>query len=203
MHVLEAIKQRRAVKHYDPSFEMPEEHFKELMEAALQAPTSFNLQNWRFVLVKNQDKRVQLREAAWDQAQVTDASLIFVLCADVKAWDKDPERYWRNAPKEAQDILVPMIKPFYEGRDWMQRDEAMRSAGIVAQTMMLAAKGLGYDSCPMIGFDQDKVSELINIPENHVPCMMLAVGKAVKPAWPKPGQLDLNEVLVIDSFQNY
>jgi nitroreductase len=93
-----------------------------------------------------------------------------------------------------------MIKPFYEGREWMQRDEAMRSAGIVAQTMMLTAKSLGYDSCPMIGFDQEKVAELINLPEDNVLCMMLAIGKAIKPANTRGGQLPLNDVLIKDSF---
>jgi nitroreductase len=126
--------------------------------------------------------------------------MVFVMCADIKAWDKTPERYWKDAPKEVQDILVPMIKPFYDGRDWMQRDEAMRSVGIAAQTIMLAAKAMGYDSCPMIGFDGDKVAEIINLPDDHVVCMMLVVGKATKPAWPKPGQLPLDDILVMNSF---
>ncbi|MEM6812640.1 MAG: nitroreductase family protein [Pseudomonadota bacterium] len=200
METAQAIRERRAVKHYDASYSMPEEDRQELLELALQAPTSFNIQNWRFVLVEDQEKKQQLREAAWDQAQVTDAAMTFVLCADVKAWDKDPARYWKDAPKEAQDILVPMIQPFYEGKDWQQRDEAMRSVGIVAQTLMLAAKDKGYDSCPMIGFDTDKVAEIINLPDDHVIGMMLVIGKALKPAWPKPGQLPLDDVLKIDSF---
>ena len=65
---------------------------------------------------------------------------------------------------------------------------------------MLAAKALGYDSCPMIGFDQEQVAELINLPEDHVLGLMIAVGKAVKPAWSKPGQLPLDEVMVYDRF---
>lgn len=200
MDTKQAIRERRAVKHYNPDFVMPEADKQELLSLALESPTSFNIQNWRFVLVEDAEKRKQLREAAWDQAQVSDASLTFVLCADLKAWGKDPARYWRNAPQEAQDILVPMIKPFYEGREWMQRDEAMRSVGIAAQTIMIAAKAMGYDSCPMIGFDGDKVAEIINLPEDHVIGMMLVVGKALKPAWPKPGQLPLEDVLIKDSF---
>ena len=200
MDVLQAIEERRSVKHYDPAFKMPESDFNTLMDAALKAPTSFNIQNWRFVVVETPEKRKALREAAWDQAQVTDASLIFVLCADTKSWEKDPARYWKNVPQEAQDRLVPMIKDFYEGREWIQRDEAMRSAGLTAQTMMLTAKQLGYDSCPMIGFDQDKVAELINLPDDHVLCMMLAIGKALKPANPRGGQLPLDSVLVRNSF---
>ncbi len=201
MDTKQAIRERRAVKHYDPDFEMPEADQQELLDLALQAPTSFNIQNWRFVLIDDKERRKKLREAAWDQAQVTDASMVFVMCADVKSWDKDPERYWKNAPKEAQDILVPMIRPFYEGKEWLQRDEAMRSLGIVAQTIMLAAKSMGYDSCPMIGFDQDKVAELVKLPEDHVVGMLLVVGKSTKPAWPKPGQLPLENILVMNAFQ--
>ena len=65
---------------------------------------------------------------------------------------------------------------------------------------MLAAKAMGYDSCPMIGFEPDKVAKLINLPDDHVIALMIAVGKAVKPAWAKPGQLPLDEVIVRDRF---
>lgn len=200
MNTPDTIRARRSVKHYDPDHVMPDSDEKELLNLMRQAPTSFNIQNWRVVNVKNKELRTQLREAAWDQAQVTDASLLLVMCADIKAWNKDPARYWSEAPQDAQDILIPMIKPFYEGRDWQQRDEAMRSTGIAAQTLMLAAKAMGYDSCPMIGFDTDKVSELINLPEDHVVGMMLTIGKGTKPAWPKPGYISDDEVFVTDTF---
>lgn len=95
---------------------------------------------------------------------------------------------------------MPWMKPFYEGREWQQRDEAMRSIGIAAQTLMLGAKAMGYDSCPMIGFDADKVGGLIRLPKDHVVGMMITIGKATQPAWPKPGQLPLAEVLVHDRF---
>ena len=166
----------------------------------MQSPTSFNIQQWRFVLVEDKDLRAQVRAAGNDQAQLTEASLLFVLCADVKAWQKEPQRYWRNAPQPVQDILVPWMGPFYEGKDRLQRDEAMRSVGIAAQTMMLAAKSLGYDSCPMIGFDADKVAELIRVPDDHTVGMIVVVGKGIKPAWPKPGQLTVDEVLVRNRF---
>lgn len=200
METIDAIRARRAIKHYEPDFEIPADQEKELLDLMRQSPTSFNLQNWRFVLVKDKELRARLREAAWDQAQVTEASMLFVFCADVKAWDKAPERYWEDAPKEAADILVPMIKPFYQDREWQQRDEAMRSIGIASQTLMLAAKDMGYDTCPMIGFDPDKVAELINLPKDHVIGMMVTVGKALKPAWPKPGTLPDEDIFITDKF---
>jgi len=170
------------------------------LSLAILSPTAFNIQNWRFVVVTDPGLRKQIREVAWDQAQVTDASLFIVLCADLKSWEKQPCRYWVNAPKEIQEFMLPAIDKYYRGKDQVQRDEAMRSCGITAQTLMLAARSMGYDSCPMDGFDFEKVSELINLPAEHVIAMFVAIGKCTKESWPRPGQLDLNEVIIKNRF---
>lgn len=200
MDTLEAIYTRRAVKHYDPDHELTAEEEKTLMEAAIQSPTSFNMQNWRFVLAKDKLLRQEIRAAAWDQAHITDSSLLIILCADLKAYGDNPAKYWVNAPKEVGERLASMMVPFYEGKDQLIRDEAMRSVGIAGQTIMLTAKAMGYDSCPMIGFDQDKVAELINLPEDHVIGFVIVVGKRRSDPFPKPGQLPLKDVVITDRF---
>ena len=200
MTIQDIIRNRRAVKNFDPQYQISQNLEKELFDLARQSPTSFNIQNWRFVVVKDKSLRQDIRKAAWDQAQITDASLLIVLCADLRAWDKNPKRYWEMAPPPVRDYLVPMIKPFYEGKDQLQRDEAMRSVGIAAQTLMLAAKGLGYDSCPMIGFDVGEVARIINLPNDHIIGMIVTVGKALKPAHPKGGFLPESEVVITDRF---
>lgn len=200
MDTFEAIKQRRAIKHYDSAHRLTEQEENLLIDLAMQSPSSFNIQHWRLVKVSDTELRKKIRSAANDQAQVTEASLLLIITADLKAWEKQPDRYWRNAPKQTQETLVPWIKPFYQGNEQLQRDEAMRSMGFIAQTLMLAAKNMGYDSCPMIGFDSQKVAELIKLPSNHVIGMMLVIGKATKPAWPKPGFIEKSEVLIENSF---
>ena len=200
MDAIEAIRQRRAVKHFDPNHRFSAEELKSLLDVAIQTPSSFNIQHWRIVNVTDPALRAQLREAAYDQAQVTDASLLFVVCADIKAWEKDPQRYWVNAPKEAQDILVPWIHPFYNDKEQLQRDEAMRSVGLMLQTLMIAAKAMGYDSCPMIGFDIDKVGQLIHLPADYAVGAMLVIGKGIQPAWPKPGFIPMDEMFVENHF---
>ena len=200
MDTFDAIYTRRAIKAFDPDHAMPEGDLTKLLEAAIQSPTSFNIQHWRFVVVKDPELRKQIRAVGNDQSQMTDASVLVVMTADTKAWNKSPERYWRNAPKEVADLLVGWMGPFHEGREWLQRDEAQRSIGMAMQTLMLAAKAMGYDSCPMIGFDIDKVAELIRLPADHVMGPMVAIGKGTKDAWPKPGQLDLDEVVITDRF---
>lgn len=200
MNVIDAIKNRRAVKHFDPDYKLTEEQEQLLLNLAIQAPTAFNIQHWRIVHVKDRSLREKIRKVAWDQAQVTDSSMLLVLCADANAWMKSPERYWRNAPDAVQSFMLPAINEYYRDKEQVQRDECMRSSGIVAQTLMLASQGLGLESCPMDGFDFEQVAELINLPEDHVISMMLAIGKGVEPARPKGGQLDLEEVVIIDRF---
>ncbi len=199
MKTEEAITGRRAVKHYDPTHQMSDDEIHKLLSLAILSPTAFNIQNWRFVVVSDAKLRQQIREVAWDQSQVTDTSLFIVLCADLKAWE-NPGRYWKNAVTEVQEFMIPAIDEYYRGKEQVQRDEAMRSCGIAAQTLMLAAKSMGYESCPMDGFDFDRVAELINLPADHVITMFVAIGKGTKEAWPRPGQLTLNEVVIKDSF---
>ena len=200
METIEAIRARRSVKHYDENYTMSAEKIEELLSLAILSPTAFNIQNWRFVTVADPELRKQIREVSWDQSQVTDTSLFIIMCADLKSWEKQPERYWVNAPQEVQDFMLPAIDDYYRDKDQVQRDEAMRSCGIAAQTLILAAKTLGYDSCPVDGFDYEKVGQLINLPDDHVIAMFVAIGKGTKEPWPRPGQLSLDEVVINNKF---
>jgi nitroreductase len=200
MDVFTAIGNRRAIKNFDAGHRMTDEEIGKLLSAAVLSPSAFNIQNWRFVLVKDSAIREQIRAASWMQAQISEASLLMVLCADLHAWDKQPERYWRNAAPDVREGIVGAIGSYYSGRAQVQRDEAMRSCGIAAQTVMLAAKAMGYDSCPMDLSDFDEVAKIINLPQDHVIAMFIAIGKSTREAWPRAGQLALDEVVVTDCF---
>ncbi|MBE9174206.1 nitroreductase family protein [Synechocystis salina LEGE 06155] len=201
MDTFDAIYQRRSIKHFDSDHRLTPEEEKKLLEATIQSPSSFNIQHWRFLILRDPKLRQTIREQyGKNQAQMTDASLLILMAADMKAWQKEPGRYWRNAPKEVADLLVGWMGPFHEGREWLQRDEAQRSIGIAMQTLMLAAKAMGYDSCPMIGFDIEKVAELVQLPPDYVIGPMVAIGKRTEDARPKGGQLALEELVKENSF---
>jgi len=200
MDMLTAVEQRRSVKHYDTEHRLTDDEIQQLLSLAMLSPTSFNIQNWRFVYVRDIELRKQIRAAAWDQAQVTEASMLLVMCADLRSWGKNPARYWHNGPKQVQEQLVPMITQFYRDKEQLQRDEAMRSCGIAAQTLMLTAKAMGYDSCPMIGFDPEAVAKAIKLPDDHVISLLLVIGKSINPAWARGGQLPMNGVVIRDQF---
>jgi nitroreductase len=200
MNVTTAIETRRSIKAYDSTHKMGEAEVSKLMSLAMLAPTAFNIQHWRFVIVEDAALRAQIQAVSWNQSQVTEASLLVVLVADVQAWAKQPERYWKDAPEAVQNFLVPAIKQYYTVNEQAQRDEAMRSCGMAAMNIMLAAKEMGYDTCPMDGFDFDAVSTLLNLPADHIPTMFVTVGKGIKDAWPRGGQLTMEEVVIKNKF---
>ncbi len=200
MNLIETITERRSIKHYDPREVMTDREFSLLMETTLLSPTSYNIQHWRFVRVQDHALRQDIQQAAWDQAQVSEASELIILCGDINAWRDRPERYWADADESTRNMLLPMIDSFYAGKEQLQRDEAIRSCSIAAQTLMLTAKSMGYDSNPMIGFDNDEVARLINLPQGHLIAMMIVVGKAARPARPRGGQLPIDEVVIKNTF---
>ncbi len=200
MTTKENIESRRSIKHYDPEHVMPEADLQELIRLTKLAPSSFNMQNYRLVVVRDKELRDALKAVAWDQAQVTDASVIFLMCADLTAHEADPSLYWGHAPEPVQEMIGPMLKPFYEGKDQLIRDEAMRSTGLAGMTLMLAARDLGYESCPMVGYDADAVAKLINLPDDHALSFMIAVGKQTQPAWPRGDRLPDSTVVIHDKF---
>lgn len=200
MNVIQAIETRRSVKVFDSTHRMTQTEIDQLLSLAMLSPTAFNIQHWRFVVVSDPVLRHQIRAVSWNQAQVQEASLLIVITADLQAWAKQPERYWRDASQAVADQLVPAIGHFYNGKTVLQRDEAMRSCGMAAMTIMLAAKEMGYDTCPMDGFDFDAVANLLKLPADHTPAMFVVVGKALQPARPRSGQLAMDEVIIKNTF---
>jgi len=99
-----------------------------------------------------------------------------------------------------QEFILPAIETYYSGHEQVQRDEGMRSCGIAAMTLMLAAQEMGYASCPMVGFDFEKVGKIINLPADHVIAMFVAIEKGTKDAWARGGRLTMDEAVVTDRF---
>ena len=195
-----AIESRRSVKHFDSDFQIPEQDVQQILEQTILAPSSFNIQHWRFVRVQDSDLRHKLRAASFDQAQVTEASELFIIAADRFAWRKQPQRYWENTDAATQKAMVGMIHEFYSQSPTAQHDEAIRSGALAAQNMMLSARALGYDSCPMIGFNMERVAKLIHLPEDYTIVLMLPIGKAKKAAHVRSGQIPLSEIVSTDRF---
>ncbi|HEY5736353.1 MAG TPA: nitroreductase family protein [Nitrosopumilus sp.] len=199
MDVFEAIETRRAIKKFDSTYTMSSDDVQKLLSHVILAPTSYNQQNWRFIYATDQSVKERISVAARGQAQPRDGSLVIVLCGDTTAWKTDPLRYWKNYSAEKQETIRAALERKYKDNPQNQRDEAIRSCGMAAQTIMLAARQMGLDSCPMVGFEYDDLADVIKLPESHVIVMMVVVGKRAEDAAERGGQLPINQV----AFENH
>lgn len=200
MNVDTALQSCRAVRHFDPKHKMTKKTRDKLLANALESPAISNLRNWHFVIVDDPEQRWRIREAAWDQQQVTDASMLVILCADLMAWEDEALLHWRTTSATYREPIIPTCRQSYGTLDPMQRDEVMRSCGIVAQTLILTASTMGYDACPMEGFDFDAVADFINLPDDYAVCMLVAIGKGVDAVHPDDRHLSMDEMVIVDSF---
>lgn len=196
--VFSVMRARHSVKHYDPSYLMSREEIEELLAVAHSAPSSWNLQHWKFYVIDDTDSKQQLLSIAYGQKQVVESSATIAILGDLQANVKAEPIYGEAVENGAisediKDRLVGQINGAYRYPQ-VARDEAILNASLAAMQLMLAAKAKGLDTCPMGGFDKQKFVEQFAIPERYIPVMLIVVGKAAKEAYPS-SRLPLNEVV--------
>ena len=175
MEFSEIVQKRFSVKSYDPEKNISDAELRELFDEVVLSPSSFNLQHWKFVAVKAPEIKKKLKEAAWDQSQMEDCSVAVLVCGKLDAY-KDAPKIYKEAPGAIQEKVLPMIQGFYEGKDQLQRDEAIRSASLAAMTLMYGATSRGWGTCPMIGFDPKVVADILKLTPNLIPVMFVVLG---------------------------
>lgn len=174
MNLAAAINERRSVKSYSDQ-PIDDDTLRRIFELVLKSPSSFNLQHWRFVLVRDASRRGALMKASWGQPHVGAAAVDVIVCAKLNAHE-DAARSQSHAPDDVAAKVVSMINGIYEGNPQLQRDEAIRSASLAAMTLMLVAQSEGLRTCPMIGFDPTQVSEIVGLDDQHIPVMLVTLG---------------------------
>ncbi|MFM7423664.1 MAG: nitroreductase family protein [Elainella sp.] len=202
-----AILQRRAIKSFKTDPIAPE-LLQRLVELTVAAPSSFNLQPWRIVLVQDQAQKQALAEASWGQAQITQAPVTFVFTIDTEGWrDRTPiyEKALQNGAwtQQTVDYFDKAIPPFQEGLGDKNREYAIKDAMIAATHLMLAAESLGLASCPMNGWLEDQVKAVIGAADqpNVAIALLVPVGHAAEPR-KNPGRLDLATTVFVDRLGN-
>lgn len=198
--IIAAIEERRTTVLFDPARDISDERISDLVRLATRAPTSFNLQNWRFVAVRTPDAKARLRSVAWDQAKITEAAVTFIICGQLADHRVMADRL---APAVAAGTMPAAMVPGWEAaakslyfeQPQRQRDEAVRTATLGAATLILAAHGMGLGAGPMIGFDAEAVARDFDLAADEVPVMLVAVGYATPENWPRKPRRPLSEVL--------
>jgi len=198
--IIESIESRYTTKYYDPAAILSDDQIRELVRIGATAPTSFHLQNWRFIAVRTPEAKARLRPIAWDQPAITDAAVTFIVCgqlADHSVMQK------RLAPVVEAGIMPADMPSHWEDaarglyfeHPQRQRDEAVRSGAFGAAAMIYAARSWGLGSTPMIGFDPEAVACEFALAEDEVPVMLLSVGEERSGNWPQKPRRPLAEVL--------
>ena len=193
------VARRRSIKTYDSSKTIDRKELQQLFAEVTLSPSAFNLQHWTFVAVMDPDQKKKLREAAWGQPQVEECSVALVVCGKLDAFE-DVEQIYQETPAEVQAKMVPMVRDFYQGKEQLQRDEAIRGATFAAMTLMLCAKNRGWDTGPMIGFDPEAVSRVIRLTPNFIPVMLVVLGTARGDIRPRAYRRPVAEFVRIDAL---
>lgn len=202
-----AIVERRSIKNFksDP---IPPELLHKLVELTVAAPSSFNLQQWRIVLVKDEAQKAALSQAAWGQQQIVQAPVTFVFVADAEGWrDRTAineialqNEAWTPQTVEYFDNAIPT---FQEGLGERKREYAIKDAMIAATHLMLAAQSFGLSTCPMNGWVEDQVKAVIGAANqpNLAIALIVPVGYASEPR-KNAGRLPLSYNVFVDQLGN-
>ncbi len=208
MDTIELIKQRISTNKFDTSRSLSEAEIKELVSYATEAPSAYNIQNWRFVAVTNPEDKARLKSVAYNQQKVVDAAVTFIVLGDLRGYEKLPQ------------ILKPMVDgglmdqamangwaqraaSSYSANGQFARDEAIRSASFAAMTLMIAAQAKGLATGPMIGFDPAGVKREFNITDRYVPVMLLTVGYPASGNGPRKPRLGVEDVLAFNKGREF
>jgi nitroreductase len=200
--VIDAIRNRHTINLYDASRTLPDETIRELVDLATRAPSAFNLQNWRFLAVRSADGKARLRAAAFNQAKVSDAAVTFIMVGQLASHEAVPSRL---AGSVAAGFMPEQVAAGWEGaaqglyfeKPQTQRDEAVRSATLGANTLMFAAQAYGLGASGLIGFDPAAVAAAFDLAADEIPVLLVTVGYIAEGNWPQKPRRPIDEVLTL------
>jgi nitroreductase len=201
----QAIRERRATPSFDGT-PIPQEDLRQILDAGLHAPSGYNMQPWRFIVVQSAEQKKKLRSASYNQGKVEEASAVIVACGDADGWRRDldlmlelgrkggmPESYAAQAESSVPNYMLSFSGVQMQG--WLNKQVMLAFTH-----MLLMAEVLGYDTAPMEGFEQDKVHEALRLPLSYWVVALLAVGHAKGPDKFDGGRFDIGHTVFGEEF---
>ncbi|WP_128895816.1 nitroreductase family protein [Longirhabdus pacifica] len=202
-NIYDVMTARQSVKKYVKDHQISEQELEEILTLAAKAPSSWNLQHWRYLVITSQEMKEKILPIAYNQQQVVESSATVVLLGDLEA-NKTGKVLYGEALKqgfltqELHDTLLQQIDWSYSNPE-IAKSEAVLNASLSGMQLMLAAKAKGYDTCPMGGFDKEAIVKELNIPDRYIPVMLITIGKQAEPARPT-GRLPLDQLVIKETF---
>lgn len=187
MDVIQAIKERRSINFFEIGKAIPDDKIKELLEIANLSPSSFNLQPWKTIVVRDPERKKVLRKCAFNQPKVEEASAVLIMIADPRGGKENFKRVldsWQELgyiKAEIRQTYIEMAKNLYGQEDSLKRKIfAVKNTSLFAMNLMITAKGLGLETHPMDGFDEECIKKEFNIPDDKIIPMLIAIGDLKK-----------------------
>lgn len=209
MDVLDAIKNRRSVNFFDSKKEISESLLNNLLETSNLSPSSLNLQPWKVIVVRDIEKKRILKQCAFNQPKVEEASLVLIMVADPSALEENIEKVLNNWA-ELGYIKADMIETYKgmaaqlygEPESLKRKYFAIKNTALFAMHLMLTAKGFGLETHPMDGFDEACVKKEFHIPDDKIIPMLIAVGylKDGVELLPRAFRRDIKEFVKYDRY---
>ncbi|MCP3922913.1 MAG: nitroreductase family protein [Desulfobacterales bacterium] len=185
MEFIEIIKQRRAVNFFDPEKDISDDLFKDIVNTAAYTPSSFNLQPWNLVVLRDFEDKEKLKKLAMGQPKVSEAPVTAIVLADIEGWKNDNEGSIKvitkmieeGTAKESQFAFLGKVgKKLYGYSKEAEVAYACKNTGFFAMSLMLAAKAKGVDTHPMDGIDMDGIKKEFKIPDKYWVPMIISFG---------------------------
>ncbi|MCZ8516696.1 nitroreductase family protein [Paenibacillus filicis] len=184
MHDFESlVKERRSAIKFVEGIEIGDRELNEIFELVKFGPSAFNLQHTKYIVVRDPDIKQRIYEAAYKQFKVRTASAAILVLGYMDA-HLDAPRINEGLlnlgviSKQEFEYEVTSVQSFYNQRgEIFKREEAIRNANLSAMLFMLAAKHKGWDTCPMIGFNPQAITEVLQVPDRYVPALLITLGK--------------------------
>ena len=205
---LAVIRERTSINLFDPNKQISEAEIRDIVADAIQAPSSYNIQHWRFVAVTDLEKKKKLQAAAYNQAKVGHASATIIVLGDLRGYEKlgrilSPLVKSGTITQEAAEQTAKRAAAAYTNNPQFQRDEAIRSGAFAGMTLMIAAQARGYVTGPMIGFDPEQVKKIFGISDRYVPVMLITLGHAAPGNGMRKPRLGVDEVLAFNQGREF
>jgi nitroreductase len=199
---LEAMKFRHACKSFDASKSIPTEQFDALLEVCRTSPSSFGMEPWRLLVIRDEKLRQALKSSCWNQNQITEASelVIFTTDNDIVRSDSPYVRKMferRGMPAEMVDVYMGVYKNYLapiEEDEILLENWTAKQCYIALANMMTFAATLEIDSCPIEGFDKEGVEAILDLPYGHSVAVICAFGYRVNPQSTQT-RLNLKEIV--------
>ena len=182
MEFEQIVQERYSTKKFDGK-KIPESKVKKLLEMIRYAPSSFNIQPWKIKIITDKSVKEKLSPASWNQPQITSCSHLLVFCAnkDIAGNIDKLEKAMIKAGSKPEDInhYTGMMRNFEKNlNDEQKLSWAQRQTYLALSNALNGAKSLGFDSCPMEGFDPQAYSKILDLPSNLIPTALCPIGYA-------------------------